>query len=104
MNKELPAGSTLLNYRIVAKIGAGGMGEVYLAEDSRLHRQVVSPYNIAVIYAGPADSEKALSWLELAYEERSYYLPVYLTTDERLDHLRSEPRFKEMIRKIGLAE
>jgi hypothetical protein len=29
MNKELPAGSTLLHYRIVSKIGAGGMSEVY---------------------------------------------------------------------------
>jgi len=64
----------------------------------------VSPYNIAVIYAGLADNEKALSWLERAYTERSYYLPVYLTTDERLDHLRSEPRFKDLIRKIGLPE
>jgi tetratricopeptide (TPR) repeat protein len=64
----------------------------------------VSPYNIAVIYAGLADNEKALSWLERAYTERSYYLPVYLTTDERLDHLRSEPPFKDMIRKIGLPE
>ena len=64
----------------------------------------VSPYNIAVIDAGLADNEKALSWLERAYTERSYYLPVYLTTDERLDHLRSEPRFKDMIRKIGLPE
>jgi serine/threonine protein kinase/tetratricopeptide (TPR) repeat protein len=64
----------------------------------------VSPYNIAVIYAGLADNEKALSWLERAYTERSYYLPVYLTTDERLDHLRAEPRFKDVIRKIGLPE
>ena len=64
----------------------------------------VSPYNIAVIYAGLADNEKALSWLERAYTERSYYLPVYLTTDERLDHLRSETRFKDVIRKIGLPE
>lgn len=64
----------------------------------------VSPYNIAVIYAGLADNEKALSWLERAYTERSYYLPVYLTTDERLDHLRSEPRFKDVIRKIGLPD
>ncbi len=31
MNKELPADSTLLDYRIVSKIGAGGMGEVYAA-------------------------------------------------------------------------
>ena len=40
MNKELPAGSTLLHYRIVSKIGAGGMGEVYLAQDTRLARKV----------------------------------------------------------------
>ncbi len=39
MNKELAAGSTLSHYRIVSEVGAGGMGEVYLVEDSRLHRK-----------------------------------------------------------------
>ena len=40
MNKELTANTNLSHYRIVSKIGAGGMGDVYLAEDTRLDRKI----------------------------------------------------------------
>jgi eukaryotic-like serine/threonine-protein kinase len=40
MNKELPTNSTLSHYRIISRIGAGGMGEVYLAQDTKLDRKV----------------------------------------------------------------
>lgn len=40
MNKELENNQTISHYRIVKHIGKGGMGEVYLAEDTKLERRV----------------------------------------------------------------
>jgi hypothetical protein len=62
----------------------------------------VAPYNVAVIYVGLGEKDHAFALLEQAYKDRSYYLPTYLTTDERLDGLHSDPRFVDLRKRVGL--
>ena len=54
------------------------------------------------IYLGLRDRENAIKWLEKAYEERSYYL-CYINVLPAFDLLRSDPRFQEVLRRVGIA-
>ena len=67
-------------------------------------RNYISPYSRAIIYAGLGDKDQVFAWLERAYQERSYFLAVYLTTDSRLDGLHADPRFVDLKRRVGLPE
>jgi hypothetical protein len=60
----------------------------------------VAPFNVAVIYVSLGEKDEAFAWLNRAYEERSYTLAEYLTTDARLDTLHSDRRFAELVRRI----
>ena len=64
-------------------------------------RTYVSPYQVAAIYAGLGDQDQTFAWLQKAYEERSDWL-VNLTNDQRFDDLRSDPRFADLVRRVGL--
>ena len=55
----------------------------------------------AVIYTGLKDDDNAFFWLNRAYDEHCDYL-VFLNQDPMADNLRSDPRFAELIRRIGL--
>jgi adenylate cyclase len=57
---------------------------------------------IATIYAGLEDKERAFEFLEKAYQERSTDLSWFLRSDLRIDTLRSEPRFRELLGRTGL--
>ncbi len=64
----------------------------------------VSPYSRAIIYAGLGEKDQVFAWLDRAFEERSYFLAVYLPTDSRLDSLHADPRFVDLKRRVGLPE
>ena len=63
----------------------------------------VSPAELAVLYVGLGEKEKALSALERAYAAHDLQLS-FLGADPHYDSLRSEPRFQELIRKVGLPQ
>jgi tetratricopeptide (TPR) repeat protein len=62
----------------------------------------VSPYHLAAVYTGLAEIDQALACLEQAYEDRSEWL-VWLAVDPRIDGLRREPRFADLLVRVGLA-
>jgi eukaryotic-like serine/threonine-protein kinase len=69
----------------------------------KANTEYVSPYGIAQYYADLGDKDHAFEWLNTAYQEHDIYLFV-LRTDFTMDSLRSDPRYAEMVRKIGLGQ
>jgi serine/threonine protein kinase/tetratricopeptide (TPR) repeat protein len=62
-----------------------------------------SAYAIARLYADLGNKDQAFRWLNTAYQERDALLEG-LKTDSLLDPLRSDPRFAELARKVGLPQ
>ena len=71
-----------------------------------LHRlaeqRYVLPYGFAVIHVGLGEYDEALEWLEKAYEERNSWMP-FIQVEPRLDPLRSDPRFQDLLRRMNLS-
>ena len=61
-----------------------------------------SPYMIAAIYAGLGNKDKAFEFLAKAYDERSTDLSYFLRADLRMDTLRSDRRFQDLAKRVGL--
>jgi len=64
-------------------------------------KEYVPPFGIIWAYAGLRDNDQAFAWLERAYEMGADRL-VWLNVDSFLDPLRSDPRFNELVRRVGL--
>jgi len=61
----------------------------------------VSTYDVAIVCAGLGDKEQAFQWLEKAFQERAHYL-VHIKWEPRFENLHSDPRFQNLLRRIGL--
>jgi len=72
----------------------------------RLDRQgqvfCVDPYHIATIEVGLKKCDEAFEYLETAFAERSLFLTFWAKADPRLDPLRTDPRFNDLLHKLNL--
>jgi len=76
--------------------------EVLLAQ-YKAKTNYLAPYQIAELYADIGDKDHAFEWLNTAYQEHCVYL-VILRVDPAFDSLRSDPRYAELVRKIGFPQ
>jgi TolB-like protein/DNA-binding winged helix-turn-helix (wHTH) protein/tetratricopeptide (TPR) repeat protein len=66
-------------------------------------RRYVTPAALANVYIGLGDKDQAFVWLEKAFQERSNYL-AYLKVFPLLDPVRSDPRFAQLVQRVGLPQ
>ncbi len=66
----------------------------------RAGREPVSAYDVATVYAGLGDNDKAISWLEKSYQNREPRL-VNAKQHPRFEALHGDPRFQDLLRRIG---
>jgi TolB-like protein/DNA-binding winged helix-turn-helix (wHTH) protein/Tfp pilus assembly protein PilF len=69
-----------------------------LMEQSK--RRYVSPFYVAIVYAGLGENDQALDWIEKAYKDRSNAI-VFAKVDPQLDTLRSTPRFQSLLHRLA---
>jgi tetratricopeptide (TPR) repeat protein len=101
LSQEAPLMVAVLGFAYAA---AGKKGEASRILRELLEppkRKFVSSADIAIIYAGMGEIERAFQWLEKAQEEGSLW-SISLKLDPKLDSLRADPRFADLLRRAGL--
>jgi len=69
----------------------------------RSKTRYVSAYDIALVFQGLGDTEKTFEWLEKAYKERAGWL-FMVNVEPRFSSLRSDPRFRDLVRRMNFPE
>jgi hypothetical protein len=71
------------------------------ALQERSRQRYVPADHIARIYAGLGETDQAVAWLEKAYAERASRM-IHLKVEPTFDRLRSDRRFQDLLRRMGL--
>ena len=101
---NLSGGSPLMRAALAHTYGAAGRttDALKMLDDlTNLARdKYVAPHFFAGIYLGLGDNGRAIEYLERSYEERSHWL-IYLHIDPSMDGLADNPRFQDLLRRVG---
>ncbi len=103
--KLFPQDGFLAGFLAHALARAGRKDEAMRVVDGlkvRSKREYVTPYGMALAYVGLGDKDQAFAWLDRACEEYSVWL-FLAKVEPTLDPLRPDPRFGQVLRKLGLA-
>jgi serine/threonine-protein kinase len=85
-----------------ARLGKKHEARKYIDElNEASERRYVSPYWIALIYLGLNEKDKTFEYLQRAFDERNAWL-VYLKVNPVFDSLRSDVRFDNLLKRLGL--
>ena len=72
-------------------------------QPAKRRRTDVTPAALAYVYIGLGDKDQAFAWIEKVYQERSNFV-TYLKVVPIVDSLRSDPRFSNIVRRVGLPQ
>src|SRR5438270_13340919 len=94
-------GRTISHYQIVERIGAGGMGEIYKAQDARLHRMVAIK---ALTNASAGDSDRRRRFIQEAQAASALNHPNIITIFDIVSEEDSEYMVMELVSGKTLAD
>ena len=102
---NLSGGSPLMRAALAHTYGESGRAKeaLQVLDDLKelAKRRYVASHFLAGIHIGLGENDRAIEYLEKSYEEHSHWL-IYLHLDPSMDALRSNPRFQDLLRRIGL--
>ena len=89
---------------VYAAAGKRARAQKILEEfEEKARREYVPPLALAMAHMAVGDLDGTFAWLDKMYEERAPWL-IFMNEHPRYDRLRGDPRFQQLLRKIGFTE